>query len=39
MIIEQPLIEHFKNYIPLNEEERKLLETRVTQRKIKRLPG
>ncbi len=36
MIIEQPLIEHFKNYIPLNEEEIKLLEKRVTQRKIKR---
>jgi len=36
MIIELPLIEHFKNYIPLNEEERNLLEKRVTQRKIKR---
>ncbi|HEY4965518.1 MAG TPA: Crp/Fnr family transcriptional regulator [Puia sp.] len=36
MIIEQPLIEHFKNYIPLNEEESNLLEKRVTQRKIKR---
>jgi CRP-like cAMP-binding protein len=32
----QPLIEYFDNYLPLDEEERKLLETRVTQRKIKR---
>jgi len=32
----QPLIEHFKNYIPLNEEEKKLFEGRVTQRNIKR---
>ena len=32
----QPLIEHFKNYLPLDEEEIKLLETRVTQRIIKR---
>lgn len=35
-MIAQPLIEHFKNYLPLDEEEIKLLETRVTQRKIKR---
>jgi CRP/FNR family transcriptional regulator, anaerobic regulatory protein len=36
MIIEQPLIAYFNNYIPLNEEEIKLLEKRVTQRKNKR---
>jgi CRP/FNR family transcriptional regulator, anaerobic regulatory protein len=35
-LIAQPLIEHFKNYLPLDEKERKLLETKVTQRKIKR---
>jgi CRP-like cAMP-binding protein len=35
-LIAQSLIEHFKNYLPLDEEEIKLLETRVTQRKIKR---
>jgi CRP-like cAMP-binding protein len=35
-LIAQPLIDFFKNYLPLDEEERKLLETRVTQRKIKR---
>lgn len=32
----QPLIEHFKNYIPLNEDEKKLFEGRVIQRNIKR---
>lgn len=36
MLVEQPLIEYFKNYIPLNEEERNLLDKRVTRRKIKR---
>jgi CRP-like cAMP-binding protein len=36
MTVEQPLIVHFKNYIPLNEEERNLFDKRVTQRKIKR---
>ena len=36
MLVEQPLIEYFKNYIPLNEEERDLLDKRVTRRKIKR---
>jgi CRP-like cAMP-binding protein len=36
MAVEQPLIEHFKNYIPLNEEEINLFDKRVTQRKIKR---
>ena len=36
MLTVQPLIDHFKNYLPLDEEEKKLLETRVTQRKIKR---
>ena len=36
MIIEQPLIEHFKMYIPLNSDEKSLLEKRVTQRKVKR---
>jgi CRP-like cAMP-binding protein len=36
MVIELPLIEHFKNYLPLNEEEIKLLEPRVSQRKLKR---
>ena len=35
-MILQPLIEHFKNYIPLNEEEKKLFEGRVTQRNVKR---
>ena len=35
-MILQPLIEHFKNYIPLNEEEKKLFDGRVTQRNIKR---
>jgi len=35
-VIPQPLIEHFKNYIPLNEEEKKLFEGRVTQRNVKR---
>jgi CRP-like cAMP-binding protein len=35
-VILQPLIEHFKNYIPLNEEEKKLFEGRITQRNIKR---
>ena len=35
-MIPQPLIEHFKNYIPLNEEEKKLFEGRVTQRNVKR---
>ena len=32
----QPLLEYFKNYRPLSEEETKLLATRVTQRQIKR---
>ena len=32
----QPLLEYFKNYRPLNEEETKLLTTRVAQRQIKR---
>lgn len=32
----QPLIEYFKNYLPLNEEEVSLLTSRVTQRQIKR---
>ena len=36
MLVEQPLIDYFKNYIPLNEEERNLLDKRVYQRKIKR---
>lgn len=36
MLTIQPLTDHFKNYLPLDEEERKLLEGRVTQRKIKR---
>ena len=36
MIIEQPLIEHFKKYIPLNSDEKSLLEKRVTQRRVKR---
>ncbi len=35
MII-QPLLQHFKNYLPLDDNEIMLLETRVTQRKIKR---
>ena len=35
MII-QPLLECFKNYLPLNREETKLLAERVTQRQIKR---
>lgn len=35
-MILQPLIEHFKNYIPLDEEEKQLFEGRVTQRNIKR---
>lgn len=35
-MILQPLIEHFKNYIPLDEEEKKLFEGRVTERNIKR---
>ena len=35
-MILQPLIEHFKNYIPLNEEEKELFEDRVTQRNVKR---
>ena len=36
MLTVQPLIEYFKNYLPLDEEEQQLLEARVTQRKIKR---
>jgi CRP-like cAMP-binding protein len=36
MADEQPLIEFFKNYIPLNGEERNLFDKRVTKRKIKR---
>ena len=36
MSVEQPLIDHFKNYIPLNEEESKLLDKRVTQRRIRK---
>ena len=32
----QPLIEYFKNYLPLNDEEINLLTERVTQRQIKR---
>lgn len=36
MSVEQPLIDHFKNYIPLNEEEKKLLDNRVTLRKIRK---
>ena len=32
----QPLIEYFKNYLPLNDEEINLLTARVTQRQIKR---
>lgn len=32
----QPLIEYFKNYLPLNDEEISLLTSRVTQRQIKR---
>ena len=36
MLVEQPLIEYFKNYIPLNQEERQLMDKRVSQRKIKR---
>ena len=32
----QPLIEYFKKYLPLDEGEQALLETRVTHRKIKR---
>ena len=32
----QPLIEYFKNYLPLNDEEINLLTQRVTQRQIKR---
>ena len=36
MVVEQPLIEHFNNYIPLNEEEKKSFDKRVMQRKIKR---
>jgi CRP-like cAMP-binding protein len=35
-VIQQPLIEHFKNYIPLNDGEQKLFEGRVTLRNIKR---
>jgi CRP-like cAMP-binding protein len=35
-VIQQPLIEHFKNYIPLNEGEIELFEGRVSQRHIKR---
>ena len=32
----QPLVEYFKNYLPLNDEEINLLAARVTQRQIKR---
>ena len=32
----QPLIEYFKNYLPLNDKEVNLLTSRVTQRQIKR---
>jgi CRP-like cAMP-binding protein len=32
----QPLVEYFKNYLPLNNEEINLLDARVTQRHIKR---
>ena len=32
----QPVIDFFKNYLPLNGEEKKLLESRMTQRQIKR---
>jgi CRP-like cAMP-binding protein len=32
----QPLVEYFKNYLPLNKEEVNLLASRVTQRQIKR---
>lgn len=32
----QPIIEYFKNYLPLNKEERLLLDKRTTQRQIKR---
>jgi len=32
----QPLIEHFKNYLPLNDEEISLLTERATRRQIKR---
>ena len=35
-MIAQPLIEYFKKYLPLNDEERNLLAERVTQRQIKR---
>jgi len=35
-LIIQPLLECFKNYLPLNREETKLLAERVTQRQIKR---
>jgi CRP-like cAMP-binding protein len=35
-LIIQPLIEYFKNYLPLSEEEINLLSARVTERKIKR---
>jgi len=36
MTIEQPLIDHFKNYIPLNAGEIKEFYNRVTERRIKR---
>ncbi len=36
MLIMHPLIEHFETYLPLNEEERRLVEARATLRKIKR---
>ena len=32
----QPIIEYFKNYLPLNKEESSLLDKRTTQRQIKR---
>ena len=32
----QPLVEYFKNYLPLNDEEINLLAVRVTQRQVKR---
>jgi CRP-like cAMP-binding protein len=35
-LIAQPLIEYFKNYLPLDDEEINLLAKRVTQRQIKR---
>jgi CRP/FNR family transcriptional regulator, anaerobic regulatory protein len=36
MLISKPLIEHFKNYLPLDEEEIKLLETKVAERNVKK---